>query len=142
MPATDFCLDNYLKPGKFGLADYAGKVIVLTYWFPACFSCKEQFVHFEPVIRKFDSTQVAYLALDIDPIQDEFVLPFLKAGGYSFTPLHDDGIRQKGNLKALGATVNYIIDQKGRIIFSDLQRTKEDEKTLELMILETLAAKN
>ena len=142
LPATDFCLENYLTPGKSGLADYTGKVIVLTYCFPACFSCKEQFSHFEPVIRKFDSTQVAYLALDIDPIQDEFVLPFLKAGGYSFTPLHDDTIRQKGNLKALGATVNYIIDQKGRIIFSDLQRTKEDEKTLELMIKETLAAKD
>jgi peroxiredoxin len=140
IPATDFCLDNYLKPGKYGLADYAGKVIVLTYWHPACFSCKEQFTHFEPVVRKFDSTKVAYLALNIDPVQDEFVVPFLQAGGYSFTPLHDDGIRQKGNLKALGATVNYIIDQKGRIVFSDLQRSKEDERTLEIMIQELLAS--
>jgi hypothetical protein len=73
-------------------------------------------------------------------VEDEFVLPFLKAGGYSFTPLHDVGIRQKGNLKATGATVNYIIDQKGRIVFSDLQRTKEDGRTLEIMIRELLAS--
>lgn len=141
VPATDFCLENYLKPGKFGLADYRGKVIVLTYWSPAvAFVCREQFSHFEPVVRKFDSTKVAYLALNIDPVQDEFVLPFLKAGGYSAIPLRDNGIREKGNLKASGIPTNYIIDQKGRIIFLDLQRTKEDERTLEIMIRELLDA--
>jgi len=140
--ATDFCLDNYLPPGKSGLADYLGKVILLTYWEPASFQSKEQFTHFEHVIRKFDSTKVAYLALNLDPVQDDFVLPFLKAGGYSFIPLHYNISRNKGNLKADGVPASYLIDQKGRIIFSDFKIDANNERTLELMIKELLAAKD
>lgn len=141
-PATDFLLDNYLLPKKSGLTDYTGKVVLLTYWEPASFQSKEQFTHFEHVVKKFDSTKVAYLALNLDPVQDDFVLPFLKAGGYSFIPLHDNISRNKGNLKADGVPASYLIDQKGRIIFSDFKIDANNERTLELMIKELLAVKD
>ncbi len=141
-PATNFLLDNYLLPKKSGLTDYTGKVVLLTYWEPASFQSKEQFTHFEHVVKKFDSTKVAYLALNLDPVQDDFVLPFLKAGGYSFTPLRDNLIRNKGNLKADGVPASYLIDQKGRIIFSDFKIDANNERTLELMIKELLAVKD
>ncbi|RYE26826.1 MAG: hypothetical protein EOP45_03120 [Sphingobacteriaceae bacterium] len=60
------------------------------------------------------------------------MLSFLKAGDYRFTPLHDNEIRQKDNLKIWSASTNFIIDQKGRIVYSDLQRSVEDERTLEI----------
>ncbi len=140
--ATNFSLEKYKSSGKASLSDYQGKVILLTYWFPACGPCLAEFPHFESVIKKFDGTKVAYLGLNLQPIQDKFVLPFLIETGYSFTPLHDDWKRDKGNLAAFGAPTNYLIDQKGRIIFSGFSIDKENEKTLELMIKETLAAKD
>ncbi|MEX8549397.1 MAG: redoxin domain-containing protein [Mucilaginibacter sp.] len=141
-PATDFHLDGYLSPKKSSLSDYKGKVVLLTYWEPASFQSKEQFKHFENVIKKFDSTKVAYLALNLDPIQNDFVLPFLKAGGYSFTPLHDDISRNKGNLTADAVPTSYLIDQKGHIIFSNFKIDANNERTLELMIKEMLAVKD
>lgn len=140
--ATDFCLENYLSSGKSCLTNYLGKVILLTYWEPSSFQSKEQFTHFEHVVKKFDSTKVAYLALNLDPVQDDFVLPFLKAGGYSFTPLHDNLIRNKGNLKADGTPTSYLIDKKGRIVFSGFKIDANNERTLELMIRELLNNSN
>lgn len=140
--ATDFTLNGYLSPKKSNLSDYKGKVVLLTYWEPASFQSKEQFTHFEHVIKKFDSTKVAYLALNVDPVQDDFVLPYLKAGGYSFTPLHDNLNRNKGNLKADNVPTSYLIDQKGRIIFSGFRIDANNERTLELMIKELLAVKD
>lgn len=142
LKATDFSLENYMLSEKVKLSDYKGKVILLTYWFPACGPCRDEFPYFESVIKKFDTTKVAYLGSNLQPMQDKFVLPFLKQTGYSFTPLRDDWKREKGNLKAFGAPTNYLIDQKGRIVFSNFRIDASNEKTLELMIKETLAAKD
>lgn len=130
-----------MSGGKSGLSDYTGKVILLTYWFPACFSCQNQFSHFESVLKKFDSTKVVYVALNLEPNQNAFVLPYLKTSGYNFIPLQDDPKWKKGSLATNSASTNYLIDQKGRIIFSNfLINNDENERTLELMIKETLAA--
>ncbi|RYE24276.1 MAG: redoxin domain-containing protein, partial [Sphingobacteriaceae bacterium] len=61
--ATDFQLKNYYTVGKASLADYAGKVVLLTYWFPGCGPCRAEFPHFESVMKKLDSQKVAYLGL-------------------------------------------------------------------------------
>ncbi len=140
--AKDFKLKSYLSSKNSSLSDYAGKVILLTYWFPSCTPCRAEFPHFESVLKKFDSTKVAYLGLNLQPSQDNLVLPLLKEGGYSFTPLHDDWKREKGNLTADGAPTNYLIDQKGRIVFSGFRIDAENERTLELMIKELLAVKD
>lgn len=140
--AKDFHLENYLSAGKSSLSDYAGKVVLLTYWFPACTPCRVEFPHFESVIKKFNKNDVAYLGLNLQPSEDSFVLPFLKETGYSFTPLHDDWKRDKGNLKEDGAPTNYLIDQKGRIVFSGFRIDANNERTLELMIKELLAVKD
>ncbi|MVN23370.1 TlpA disulfide reductase family protein [Mucilaginibacter arboris] len=140
--AADFSLQNYLSGGKSTLSDFRGKVILLTYWFPGCEPCRAEFPHFESVLKNFNKDKVAYLGLNLFPSQNEFVLPFLKETGYTFTPLQDDQGKAKGNLEASGAPTNYLIDQKGRIVFSGFKIDAENEKTLELMIRETLAAKD
>lgn len=140
--ATDFQLENYYTSGKASLTDYAGKVVLLTYWFPGCGPCREEFPHFESVMKKMASREVAYLGLNVFPSQNEYVLPFLKQSGYSFTPLRDDLKRGKGTLDAQGFPTNYLLDQKGRIVFSNFRIDAENEKTLERMIRETLAAKD
>lgn len=141
-PAMEFSLKNYSDNSNTTLANYRGKVILLTYWFPGCGPCRAEFPHFESVLKKFSKNDIAYLGLNLEPLQNEVVLPFLKESGYSFTALHDNWGRNKGNLPAEGAPTNYLIDQKGRIIFSNFRIDADNEKTLELMIKETLAAKD
>ncbi|RYY07136.1 MAG: TlpA family protein disulfide reductase [Sphingobacteriaceae bacterium] len=140
--ATSFSLINYLSDQKNSLSDYKGKVVLLTYWFPGCGPCREEFPHFEAVLKRFNKNDIAYLGLNDLPSQNDAVLPLLKKNGYSFTPLRDDKKRMKGNLSASSYPTNYLIDQKGRIVFSNFRIDADNEKTLELMIKETLAAKD
>lgn len=137
VPATPFSLEQYLKPGKASLTDFKGKVILLTYWFPGCGPCRGEFPNFENVIRKFGKDKVAYIGINIAPEQDEYVVPFIKSSGYSFTPLKDEEDK-RGNLTAPGAPSNYLIDKEGRIIFKNFRIDGNNERMLELMINELL----
>jgi len=134
-PATPFTLKKYLTSGSASLTDYKGKVVLLTYWFPGCGPCRGEFPHFENVIRKFKGQQVDYIGINIAPEQDEYVVPFMKSSGYSFTPIADVKDRVKGNLDNRGgAPTNFLIDQNGRVIFSNFRTDGDNEEDLELMI--------
>ncbi len=135
--ATPFSLGQYFKEGKASLSDFKGKVILLTYWFPGCGPCRGEFPYFENVIRKFSKDEVVYLGINIVPEQDDYVIPFMKSSGYSFIPLKDEEDK-RGNLIAIGAPTNYLLDQNGRIIFKNFRTDSNNERVLELMISETI----
>lgn len=140
--ATPFTLKNYLTPGQTSLSDYKGKVVLLTYWFPGCGPCRGEFPHFENVVRKFKGQDFSYVGINIVSDQNEYVVPFMKGSGYSFTPLEDVEGRQKGNLDNRGAApANFIIDQEGRMIFSNFRTDGDNEDELELMIKMLLQGK-
>ncbi|RPD39529.1 TlpA disulfide reductase family protein [Chitinophaga barathri] len=139
--ATPFTLDGYFTSNKISLSDYKGKVILLTYWFPGCGPCRGEFPHFENVLKKFKGKDVVYLGINIFRDQDPYVIPFLKSSGYSFTPLGEDVKRDKGNLPSPGAPTNYLIDQDGRIIYSNFMIHGDNERMLELMIESMLTKK-
>ena len=140
--ATDFSLYNYLTKTNVSLASYRGKVILLTYWFPGCGPCRAEFPHFENVIRKINSKDLIYVGINTIPSQSDYVIPFLKSTGYSFVPLKDLENRNKGTLPSPYAPVNYLIDQKGRIIYANFMINEKNERMLELMITELLRSNN
>jgi len=137
VPATPFSLGQYFKEGKASLADFKGKVILLTYWFPGCGPCRGEFPNFENVVRKFTKEQLVYIGINIAAEQDEYVVPFMKSSGYSFIPLKDEE-EKRGNLVAPGAPTNYLLDQNGRIIFKNFRTDSNNERVLESMIEEIL----
>jgi thiol-disulfide isomerase/thioredoxin len=134
--ATPFTgLKRYLTPGEASLADYKGKVVLLTYWFPGCGPCRGEFPHFENVVKKFKGQDLEYLGINIVSKQNEYVIPFMKGSGYSFTPLEEAEGRAKGNLDNRNAApMNFLIDKDGRLIFSNFRTDGENEDDLELMI--------
>jgi len=141
--ATTFTLDRYLTPGSASLEDFRGKVVLLTYWFPGCGPCRGEFPHFQNVVNKFKGKDLVYLGLNIALDQDDYVVPFMKASGYSFTPLRVDPNWKKGNLENRNAApVNFLIDQKGRIIFANFRTSEDNEDVLESMISSMLERKS
>lgn len=133
--ATEFTFDEYLKEGKISLADLRGKVVFITYWFPGCGPCRGEFPHFEDVVKKFKGKDLVYLGLNIVLDQDEYVVPFMKSSGYSFTPLRVDTAWKKGTLDNRNAApVNFLLDKEGKIIFANFRTNESNERTLELMI--------
>jgi thiol-disulfide isomerase/thioredoxin len=133
--ATPFTLKRYLTPGVTSLADYKGKVVLLTYWFPGCGPCRGEFPHFENVVKKFKGQDLEYVGINIVSKQNEYIVPFMKGSGYSFTPLEDVKGREKGNLDNRNAApMNFLIDKDGRLIFSNFRTDGDNEDELELMI--------
>ncbi|WP_169304322.1 TlpA disulfide reductase family protein [Pedobacter frigoris] len=133
--ATPFTLKQYFKRESASLSDYKGKVVLLTYWFPGCGPCRGEFPHFENVVKKFKGKNLEYLGINIVSEQNDYVIPFMKTSGYSFTPLEDVKGREKGNLDNRNAApMNFLIDQEGRLIFSNFRTDGDNEDELELMI--------
>ncbi|MFD2871695.1 redoxin family protein [Mucilaginibacter ximonensis] len=133
--ATPFSLKKYIGEGKASLADYKGKVLLLTYWFPGCGPCRAEMPFFENVVKQYKSRPLAYVGINIVPEQDEYVIPFHNSSGFSFTPLAELKGRDKGNLDNQGsAPTNFLLDQNGRIIFSDFSIHAENETHLKMMI--------
>lgn len=133
--ATPFSLKKYDSEGTLSLSDFRGKVVLLTYWFPGCGPCRGEFPHFQNVVNKFDDKNLAYVGINIVSDQNDYVLPFMESSGYSFIPLEDFAGRRKGNLENGGAApVNFLIDRKGKVVFSNFRTDGHNEDELELMI--------
>lgn len=137
--ATDFSLNQYFQKGKKSLKDFEGKVVLLTYWFPGCGPCRGEFPHFQNVVDKFSADHLAYLGINIVSEQNDYVVPFLKSSGYTFIPLEDYEGREKGILDNYGAApMNFLIDQKGNIVFRNFRTDGNNEDVLYNMIQSTI----
>lgn len=136
--APVFSSKLYIEDKRVSLKDYRGKVILLTFWFPACGPCRAEFPHFEKVMKNFGRQQVAYLGVNSFPGQDKNVLSVVEKEKISFTPLHGTHEVAEKLYKFYGYPSNFLIDQQGRIIFSNFYIGDDNEDTLELMINEIL----
>ena len=120
--------------GKLSLNDLKGKVVLLTFWFPGCGPCREEFPHFQAVINKFKDENVAYIGINVFPLQDGYVIPLLKNNKYSFIPLRGTSAFAAEYYGVQGEPENFLIDKDGKIIFKDFRIDNSNERTLELMI--------
>jgi thiol-disulfide isomerase/thioredoxin len=138
VPAYPFDLGLYTSNGRLNLIDLKGKVVLLTFWFPGCGPCREEFPHFQAVINDFKGDNVVYVGINVDPQQDPYVLPFMKNSKYSFIPLHGTSEFAAKYYGVQGEPVNFLIDKDGKIIFRDFRIDNTNHRTLELMIASLL----
>lgn len=133
--ASDFTLANSITGDSVSLSDYAGKVVLLTYWFPGCGPCRAEFPHFENVLDKLGNDRPAYFALNILKREEHLIEPFFKTNDVSFTSLNDYKRRARGTLDNNNyAPVNFIIDKYGNILFSHFKTHEHNESELEEML--------
>ncbi|NML22331.1 redoxin domain-containing protein [Pseudoflavitalea sp. G-6-1-2] len=132
--APAFSLDMYTEKRKASLADYKGKVVLLTFWFPGCGPCRGEFPHFQEVVNKYDNKQLAYLGINVFPEQDGYVVPFMRGTGYTFTPLRSTAEWAWDVYKVRGQPTNFLIDQEGNIVYSNFMINSNNQRMLELMI--------
>ncbi len=128
----------YTSDKKVALSDYKGKVVLLTFWFPGCGPCRAEFPHFRKRAAKIQGKGIVYLAINVMPIQDDYVLPFLRGTHYSFTPLRGTAEWAAQQYKVPGQPANFLIDGAGRIVFSNFLINGNNERMLELMIASML----
>jgi thiol-disulfide isomerase/thioredoxin len=136
--AYPFNLGLYSSKDSLNLNDLKGKVVLLTFWFPGCGPCRAEFPHFQAVINKFKSGDVAYLGINVAPEQDPYVAPLIKSAAYSFIPLRGSHAFALKNYAVQGEPENFLIDKDGKIIFKNFRIDQKNHRTLELMIASLL----
>ena len=140
--ATDFNLGLYTSSKTASLADFKGKVMLMTFWFPGCGPCRGEFPHFESVLKKFKGKDIVYVGINVFPDQDDYVLPFIQGTKYSFIPLRGNADWAEKAYKVRGEPTNFLIDGDGRIVFSNFMINANNERMLELMITSMLNKKD
>jgi thiol-disulfide isomerase/thioredoxin len=135
-PAPAFTLATYpVSKDSMSLANYTGKVVLLTFWFPGCGPCRGEFPHFQKVVSSFQGRPVTYVGINVERDQDPYVAPFMQGTRYTFTPLAETGIATTSAYHVRGEPTNFLIDGQGRIIFTDFTiRDAAAERMLTLMI--------
>ncbi len=132
--APPFSLDMYTEKRKASLDEYKGKVVLLTFWFPGCGPCRGEFPHFQEVVNKYNKEDLAYIGINVFPEQDDYVVPFMKGTGYTFTPLRSTAEWAQEVYKVRGQPTNFLIDKEGNIVYSNFMINSNNQRMLELMI--------
>jgi hypothetical protein len=143
----NFSIYSYVTNKKVNLADYKGKVVLFTIWAPTLLNCREQAAIVDKILKKYNNNVVC-IAVNPEPLMDGYILPYLKNTGYTFVPLRDTSGHSKGNIEPGILNINlfsrnFLIDQRGRIMFSNFDAINpNNQHTLELMIDELLENNN
>lgn len=117
--APDF--RGILYPGKeeVKLSDYYGKIIILDFWYMACFPCIKAIPHISELQSKYNDNGVVILGLNIDSNEKrEKRLPdFIQINKMNYPIVFiDKSVPKSYNIE--GYPTFYIIDKQGKILFS------------------------
>jgi thiol-disulfide isomerase/thioredoxin len=134
-PFKEFALAKYTGEGTTSLADYRGKVVLVDFWYPTCGPCRGEFPNLQKALDKYGPQGFVILAINVEPPEDEMVLPYLKQNRYGFFPLKSNWEWARENYAVRGAPTNFLIDREGRVVFKPgVIRGAAAHRTFELQI--------
>jgi thiol-disulfide isomerase/thioredoxin/Tfp pilus assembly protein PilF len=146
-PAVPFSLPLYTSGKNLSLADFRGHVVLLNFWYPLCGPCRGEFPYIQAVLDKYKDQGFEIAAVNVEPEQDDFVLPLLKGFKLGFIPLKDkdkDSDKISDAYHVRGEPTNFLIGADGRIYFGPMNPivNAEGQRTLELEVGALLQARH
>lgn len=116
-----------------------GKPTLISFWFPSCAPCRAEFKWMDAGISAIRD-KINYWAPNINQSEDELVPAIIKNGSYTFTPLTvpDSQFGEAFNDARFASPANFLLDSKGRIIYSWFQVSEENYKDFEWMVKEII----
>ena len=135
IPATDFSLPRYGDSQNLSIADYRGKVVLLNFWYPFCGPCRGEFPYLQRILDKYGPRGFVILSPNVHPNEDQFVLPYVQGMHYGFIPVQGGEEFASKAYQARGFPANFLIDQKGRVVYKPgVIRGEDAMRTMELQI--------
>jgi peroxiredoxin len=113
-PAPDFTLPD-LDQKMVSLSDYKGKVVLLNIWATWCPPCVEEMPSIERLHQELKDQDFEILAVSIDVLGANAVIPFMKKHNLSFPALTDTKGALKNLYQTTGVPESIIIDKQGNI---------------------------
>ncbi|HEY3927989.1 MAG TPA: redoxin family protein [Candidatus Koribacter sp.] len=139
--ATEFSLPSYTSDKKkMSLADFHGHVVLLNFWYPLCGPCRGEFPFIQSVLDKYKDQGFEIVAVNVEPEENDFVLPIMKGFHLGFIPLEGSGEFATESYHVRGEPTNFLIGADGKLYFGPLEpiSSPNSERTLELQVLALL----
>lgn len=100
---------------RVSLSDYRGRVVFLNVWATWCVTCAWEMPSMEALHRRYRDQGLAMVAVSIDALGKDVVVPYMDKLGLTFGSLLDP----KGNIRKLyritGVPETFIIDRQGKL---------------------------
>lgn len=138
-PMKDFQLTNYDTGQVVKLSDYRGKVVLVNFFFPTCHTCRGEFPFLEKIHEEYGPEKFVLLAVNIEPTEDDAVIPLFKNLGANFIPLKSPVAGWADTaFDVQSAPVNMLVDKEGRLVLKPELDSSYQQKLLEKSIQELL----
>ncbi len=124
-PAPDFTLAAY-DGQTYHLADLRGKVVVINFWASWCQPCKDEAPELENTWRHYKDRNVLFLGIGYVDTETE-AKAYLKEFNITYPNGPDLGTRISQAYRIRGVPETYFIDSAGRLVYSKIGPTTQDE---------------
>lgn len=111
-PAPSFSAPD-LNGKLVHLADYAGQPVMVTFWSPDCFACREELPALQAIAR--DPNAKVTLLTVVSKVPADEVQEFVKAQGLTFPVVLDDSGAIAHDYKITGVPTSYFINPDGKV---------------------------
>lgn len=133
--APDFTLSD-LKGNIHSLADYRGKVVLVSFWATWCAPCRKEMPSMQRAWEKVQDQDVMLLALnwkDSEDFIDQFLESFPQTLEFPILMDKDGSVASEYGVKGLPA--NFIVDPQGRMVYQAIGEREWDHPELLEQIL-------
>ena len=132
-PGIPFTLTSLTTGKRVSLADYKGKVFLLSFFFPECGPCHAEFPFLQRALNKYEARGFSILAVNGVPGQNSMVLPLFKGLGLDFLALKGNSAILKA-YKVVGFPTNFLYGADGRIYYRPHVGGSASERHFELEV--------
>lgn len=133
-PIEAFSFERIDTNQSISLTDYHGKVVLLNFWYPSCGPCRGENPLIQTILAKYQSRGFEVMALNVNPEEELFVLPYMAGMNFDFIPLRSSKKFALEKFQAKGYPTNILVDTKGRKIMRLPPIHGDSARTLELQI--------
>jgi cytochrome c biogenesis protein CcmG/thiol:disulfide interchange protein DsbE len=113
--APNFTLPNLSGGGNLSLAALRGKAVVLNFWASDCGPCKQEMPRLEAGSRKWSSSPVAFVGVDIVDSRSAG-RAFVASHGVTYVNVFDQVGKLQGPYGLLYTPTTFFVDRRGRIV--------------------------
>ena len=119
-PARDFTYPD-LNDRPVTLSSFFGdKVVLINIWATWCTSCREEMPTLQALYEKYGGEDFEILAVSIDALGKEAIIPFRKEMGLTFPMLQDISGSIQKLYGTTGVPESFVVDKMGRIAYVEV----------------------
>jgi thiol-disulfide isomerase/thioredoxin len=134
-PAPPFTLPAYPDGRRVSLADYAGRVVLINFWYPSCGPCRAELPRLQRVLETYQGRGFVLLAVNVVPEEKDLAISYVARNGFGFLALGATGEWAESTYGVASVPSSVLVDAEGRVVLRPgLVTSQRQQRSLELQI--------